>query len=390
MNKRIRVLQIIARLNIGGSTSIVSLLVTRLPQTRYDVRLASGKGQPQEGNYFELSGQSLSGLTVIPELGREIHGWADCRSFLRLFHLIRDFRPHIVHTHTAKAGALGRLAARCARVPVVLHTYYGHTLHSYFSPVKTQLFIAIERWLGRLADRLITDSENTRSELLALGIGTPEQFLVIPPGLDLDVFHMSERYRGQLRAELGVPATIPLVGMIARLVPIKRHEWFLAAAAHINQHYPACQFVLVGDGERRRELECIVQQSGLTGRVHFLGWRRELDKIYADLDVVALTSANESSPVSLIEAMAAGKPVVATHVGGVPNLIKNGVAGILVPPANPVALAKSIISLLADPQRRSQMGQAGQKHVLPAFNAQRLVNDIDQLYRQLLVEKCKK
>jgi glycosyltransferase involved in cell wall biosynthesis len=177
------------------------------------------------------------------------------------------------------------------------------------------------------------------------------------------------------------------VGIVARLVPIKRHEWFLEAAVKVTQRYPGCQFLLVGDGERRQELEEFVRQLGLDGQVRFLGWQRDLERIYADLDLVALTSANEGSPVSLIEAMAAGRPVVSTRVGGVPDLVENGVAGLLVPPGDPAALAEAMTTLLADPQRRRLMGQAGRERVYPALSAQRLVRDIDQLYTNLLLDK---
>jgi glycosyltransferase involved in cell wall biosynthesis len=205
--------------------------------------------------------------------------------------------------------------------------------------------------------------------------------------LELDRFLTCENFRGQLRAELGVKSDIPLIGIVARLVPIKRHEWFLEAADKVRQRYPECQFLLVGDGERRRELEHLAGQLGLTRQVHFLGWRCDLERIYADLDLVALTSANEGSPVSLIEAMAAGRPVVSTQVGGVADIVEDKVTGLLVPPGDATALAEAITTLLDDSQRRSRMGKTGRERVYPAFDAQRLVRDIDQLYTNLLLNK---
>jgi glycosyltransferase involved in cell wall biosynthesis len=387
MSNRLRVLRVIARLNIGGPAVHATLLTERLDPTRYDSRLVTGIEDPREGNYLDLYSRSVSGLVVLPELGREIQGWSDLKAITRLIRLMREFRPHIVHTHTAKAGTVGRLAARLARVPLVVHTYHGHVLHSYFSSAKTRFFLAIERWLARRTDRLLTVSERVRQELLDLGVGSPKRLTVIPLGLELDRFLTCESLRGQLRAELGTGPETLLVGIVARLVPIKRHEWFLEAAVKVTQRYPGCQFLLVGDGERRQELEEFVRQLGLDGQVRFLGWQRDLERIYADLDLVALTSANEGSPVSLIEAMAAGRPVVSTRVGGVPDLVENGVAGLLVPPGDPAALAEAMTTLLADPQRRRLMGQAGRERVYPALSAQRLVRDIDQLYTNLLLDK---
>lgn len=381
---RVRVLRVIARLNVGGPALHATLLNERLDPARYDSLLVAGTEEPSEGNYLALRGKSLERLVVLPALGREIRGWQDLVALVQLTRLVRQVRPHIVHTHTAKAGALGRLAAWLAGVPVIVHTYHGHVFHGYFSPAKTRLFLAIERWLARRTDRLLTVSETVRSELLSLGIGTPDKLVVVPLGLDLDPFAETGALRGQLRAELGLGRDAPLVGMVARLVPIKAHEVFLAAAAEVGRRLPQSRFLVVGDGARRAELETLAERLGLKDRVLFLGWRRDLDRIYADLDLVALTSINEGSPVSLIEAMAAARPVVATRVGGVPDLVEDGVTGCLVPRGDADALAEVMVGLLADLDRRQAMGQAGRKRVIPAFSAGRLLGDMDRLYAELL------
>jgi glycosyltransferase involved in cell wall biosynthesis len=210
---------------------------------------------------------------------------------------------------------------------------------------------------------------------------------VMPLGLDLDRFVGCGAARGRLRAELGLAPDALTVGIVARLVPIKAHEVFLEAAGRLRRRLPRVTFVVVGDGERRTELEGEARRQGLQGHIHFLGWRQDLERIYADLDVVALTSRNEGSPVSLIEAMAAGRPVVATRVGGVPDLIEDGLTGALVGTGDAGALADAIGTLLADPDRRGAMGTAGRKRVLPAFGAERLLADIDRLYMELLRRK---
>ncbi len=383
---RIRILRVIARLNVGGPALHATLLTERLDAARYDSLLVTGTEYPREGNYLTLRGRPLERLVVLPTLGREIRGWQDATALVELTRLIRRVRPHIVHTHTAKAGTLGRLAARLAGVPVVVHTYHGHVFEGYFSPLKTRLFLSIERWLAGWTDRLITVSEAVRQDLLRLGIGNPERLRVVPLGLDLEPFLQCETRRGQLRAELGV-SDAPLVGIIARLVPIKRHEDFLAAAAARASRLPNCRFLVVGDGELRVGLEDRARALGLDGRIHFLGWRGDLPRIYADLDLVVLTSANEGLPVSLIEAMAAARAVVATRVGGVPDLVEDGVTGLLVPPKDPVALAEAMVALLSDPDRRQAMGDAGRKRVYPAYSAERLLLDMDRLYTELLAAR---
>jgi glycosyltransferase involved in cell wall biosynthesis len=321
---------------------------------------------------------------VLPALGREIRGGPDLVALVQLTRLVRRLRPDLVHTHTAKAGTLGRLAALLARVPVIVHTYHGHVFHGYFSAPRTRAFLAIERWLARRTDRLLTVSETVRAELLALGVGDPDRLTVVPLGLDLEGFLGCEALRGGFRAELGVAADVPLVGIVARLAPIKAHEVFLQAAAAVARELPTARFLVIGDGERRRELEALAVRLGLGPQVRFLGWRADLPRIYADLDVVVLTSRNEGSPVSLIEAMAAARPVVATRVGGVPDLVDDGVTGLLVPSGDTRALAAGLSGLLGDPARRCLMGAAGRKRVAGGFGADRLLADVDRLYTELL------
>jgi glycosyltransferase involved in cell wall biosynthesis len=384
---RVRVLRIIARLNVGGPALHTTLLTERLDPRRYDARLVAGTEAPGEGNYLRLHGSMPERVTVLPALGRDVRGAADVVVLGQLLALMRRVRPHVVHTHTAKAGTLGRLAAKLSGVPVVVHTYHGHVFHGYFSPGRTRVFLAIERALGRRTDCLLAVSETVRRELLTMGVGSPERFRVMPLGLDLDRYLRKDATRGSLRAELGIPPGTPVVAIVARLVPIKAHEVFLRAARLVCAVLPSTQFLVVGDGERREALERLTAELGLGASVRFLGWRRDLERIYADAWVVALTSRNEGSPVSLIEAMAAERPVVATRVGGVPDLVEDGVTGCLVPPDDPGALAEALVALLQDPERRQVLGKAALERVIPAFAAGRLVADVDTLYRELLRAK---
>ena len=385
-SKPIRVLRIIARLNIGGPAIHATLLTTRLDRTRFSTTLVTGLEAADEGNYLTLHGRQAD-LVIIPGLGREIRPVQDVRTVWALVQLIRKLRPDIVHTHTAKAGAVGRLAAIMCRVPIVVHTYHGHVLRGYFPPWKTAVYRGIERGLAMSTDRLLTVTDRVRDELLELGVGRRDQYTTVPLGFDLGPLLTAEIRRGELRAELGL-GTAPLVGIVARLVPIKAHEVFLAAAAAIRAAVPDVRFLIVGDGERRAAIEREVDARGLRAAMTFLGWRADLDRLYADLDVVVLTSRNEGSPVALIEAMAAGVPVVSTNVGGVADVVEDGTSGLLAPMDDAARVADGVVTLLRDRALAARMGAAGRVRVATAYDAGRLVTDVETLYTRLLDEKA--
>jgi glycosyltransferase involved in cell wall biosynthesis len=385
--ERIRVLRVIARLNVGGPALHALLLTERLDSTLYESRLVAGRVGDAEGDYLALRGIVPDGLIQLPGLGRDVRGARDWGAFWSLVRLIREFRPHVVCTHTAKAGALGRLAAWLCRVPVVVHTYHGHVFDGYFSPAKTRLVVAAERLLAGRATALIAVTERVRRDVLARGIGRPDTVVVVPLGLDLGPLVAAPARRGELRRELGVAAGAPLVGIVARLVPVKAHEVFLEAARTIVAARPDATFLVVGDGERRAELEALAAGLGLGARVRFLGWRADLDRLYADLDVVVLTSKNEGSPVALIEAMAAGRPVVSTRAGGVEDVVTDGETGRLVPIGDAAAVARAIVDLLDDPALAARLGAAARTAVVARFGSARLVADLDGLYRRLLAAR---
>ena len=383
----VRVVRIIARLNIGGPAIHATLLAERLDPARFTTTLVTGTEDASEGNYLALHGRQAD-VEVIPDLGREIRPLRDVKTLRRLMAVIRRVRPHVVHTHTAKAGAVGRLAAILTGVPVIVHTFHGHVLRGYFSPAKTEVYRTIERGLARRTHRLLTVTDRVRDELIALGVGRADQYTTVPLGFDLAPLVQAERRRGELRAELGLGAA-PLVGIVARLVPIKAHEVFLAAAARIHAAQPAARFLVVGDGERRQALEQQVDVLGLRPVTHFLGWRADLDRLYADLDVVVLTSRNEGSPVALIESMAAGVPVVSTAVGGVADVVADGTSGLLAAMDDDEAVARHVLTLLDDRDRAAAMGRNGRARVVATYSADRLVADIEALYDRLLREKMK-
>ena len=377
----IRVLRVITRLNIGGP-SIHAILLTRALDdgARFSSTLVAGTTAPHEGDMLDLARARGVEPVLLPALGREISPLDDLLSLARMVQLVRRLRPDVVHTHMAKAGTVGRLAARICGVPLIVHTYHGHVFHSYFSPRKTRVFLTIERALGLATDRIVVIGDGQRQEIAGYGVAPLDKLVTIRLGLELGQFLDAEKTTGQLRQELGIGAATPLVGLVGRLVPIKAPEIFLQAAASIRAAMPEARFLVVGDGELRPALEALVQELGLGDAVRFLGWRRDLVRIYADLDVVALTSRNEGSPVVLIEALAAARPVVATAVGGVPEVVVDGQTGLTVPPSDPAPLAAAILRLLRDRALAARLGAAGRRHVYPRYDSSRLVEDVTQLY----------
>lgn len=386
--KQIRVARLITRLNVGGPAIHTILLTKLLNQVRFRSTLIAGQVSPAEGDMLYLAEEHGVIPQIIPELGREIHWRNDLIAWWKIFRVLRKIRPAIVHTHTAKAGMLGRLAAKIAGVPIIIHTFHGHVFHSYFSRRKTQAFLTIERFLAKFSDAIITVSPKQRDEILAYRIGNPEKVHAIGLGLDLQQFVDCDAGRGKLRRELGVDAYSPLIGIVVRLVPIKGLTYFLEAAKSVVYTSPKSQFVIAGDGEIRQELEKYAETLGIRSHIHFLGFRQDLPEIYADLDLVVLSSLNEGLPVALIEAMAAAKPVVATQVGGVGDLVQHEHSGMLVPAKNSRALADSMLNVLArSEQDRMIMGQAGQASVYPKYHISTLLKNIEALYESLLTSK---
>jgi glycosyltransferase involved in cell wall biosynthesis len=383
MMPRIRVLRIIARLNVGGPAIHATLLTERLDPSRYESRLVAGNVEPGEADYLDLHRREIPGLITMPELGRELRGVADLQALVGLVRLIREFRPHVVHTHTAKAGAVGRVAAVLCRVPVVVHTFHGHVFRGYFSPARTRVFLEIERFLGRGSSALVAVSPKVRDELLEFGVARPEDVHVVPLGLDLERFRDYDETRAEARAALGLPETAFVTSIVARLVPIKAHEVFLEAARRVRAAHPCAIFLVVGGGERN-DLQALAARLGLGDRVRFLGWRADLERIYRASDAVALTSRNEGSPVALIEAMAAGCPVVSTRVGGVPDVVTDNESGLLVAMNDAAGLAEALGRLARDRALGEALGATAQASVIERYDAVRLLHDMDALYTALL------
>src|SRR5579871_1931744 len=327
--RRVRVLRIITRLNIGGPSIHAVKLTSALTPLGFDTRLIYGRVAAGEGEMADLLERERADATFLPTLQRSIAPLADLRSLAAIVGQIRRFRPDVVHTHMAKAGLLGRVAAFLFNLThprtriAVIHTYHGHVLDGYFSRSVTATFIGLERLLARVSDVLIAVSPRVRDDLVQQHrIGRAAQFEVVPLGLDLDPFAaIDDQSRRAARAALDIDAATPVVTTVGRLTAIKQHELFLDVAARVLASVPDAIFLIAGDGERRGDLEARAARLGIAARVRFLGWRRDLTTIYGASDVFLLTSRNEGTPVALIEAMASGVAGVATDVGGVRDVL---------------------------------------------------------------------
>jgi lipopolysaccharide/colanic/teichoic acid biosynthesis glycosyltransferase/glycosyltransferase involved in cell wall biosynthesis len=385
---RIKILRVIARMNVGGPAIHVVNLTAGLDPARFHSILVTGTENAGEGSLLDLALARGIEPVVIPEIvGQATLGPRDLKALIALYRLMRRERPHIVHTHAAKPGVLGRLAARLAGVPVVVHTFHGHILHGYYGPLMTWLLRRMERLLARGTDRIIAVSEQVKQDLVRYDVAPPEKISVIPLGFDLQPFLDSGEHRGALYRELGLTNGARLVGIVGRIFPIKNHRLFLEAAARVAAEEHAARFVVVGDGVLRPEMEAHARRLGIADRVTFTGWRRDLPHIYPDLDVLVVSSKNEGTPVSAIEAMASACPVVATRVGGLPDLIEDGETGHLVPAEDAPALAAAILRVLRDREGARRMAGVAREQVSQRFRAERLVADVEHLYSELLAQK---
>jgi glycosyltransferase involved in cell wall biosynthesis len=386
---RPKVVRIITRLNVGGPSIQAILLTAELDG--FESVLVCGTPGEAEGDMAYLAEALGVRPVVVPALGRELSALDDLRALWQLVGVLRRERPALVHTHMAKAGTLGRVAALLAGVPHRVHTFHGHVFHGYFSPLKSWLFLLIEQVLARLTDRIVAISPAQRSDLTSrYRVARGDRVELVELGFDLTPFARAGEARGRLRAELGVDERTRLVGMVGRMVPIKDYPLFIDAMAALVAARPelgdpgALRLVLVGGGELETEIRARVADAGLGGRTHFLGWRRDVAAIYADLDVVALTSKNEGTPVALIEAMATGTAICAVDVGGVADVLDGGRLGRLVRERTPEAFARAVGELLAGDEARRRLGALGREAALARYGAERLRRDIAGLYRRLL------
>jgi glycosyltransferase involved in cell wall biosynthesis len=386
----IRVLRVIARLNMGGPALHVSYLTAGLRERGYETTLVAGNLARGESSMAFVADAAGVEIVRLPQLHREVSVVYDALSVASLVKLIREHRPHILHTHTAKAGAVGRIAARLAgdaRPPIVVHTFHGHVLEGYFGPAKAELFRRVEQALARDTSRLIAVSPEVRDDLVELGVAPAEKFAVVRLGIELgERTRPAADARTQLRRLFGVPEDRFVVGWIGRMTAVKRLPDVLEAFRRLRERGVDATLCLVGEGPDRTDVEALAHRLGIMRDCLFVGYQRDVAPYYAFFDALLLPSANEGTPVVAIEALAAGLPVVATAVGGVPDVVEDGVDGFLVRRGDVDGLADRLQRLADDPELRRAMGRAGAERMPGRYAVERLVDDVDALYRELLAE----
>jgi glycosyltransferase involved in cell wall biosynthesis len=395
-----RVLRIFNRLVVGGPVLNVTYL-TKYMAPDFETVLVVGEKEGHEKSAEQLAHELGIKFVTIKGMGRSLNPASDYFAYRELKQLIRNFKPDIVHTHAAKPGALGRLAAASEKVPVIVHTFHGHVFHSYFNSAKTKFFLSTERYLAKKSHAIIAISEQQKKELAGdFKIAPEKKFRVIPLGFDLDRFRTGqEEKRRKFRKEFNLSDDEIAVGIIGRLVPVKNHYLFLKAIKHVfDNSSKKVKAFIIGDGETREDLQNLASEVNIpfsseqsAEHAHplvFTSWRSDVDHINAGLDIVCLTSLNEGTPVSLIEAQAANKPIVSTRVGGIADIVAEGETGLLADVQDTELYCDHLLRLVQNDELRKRLGENSWMHVMERFSYQRLVTDMSRLYCELLEKKC--
>ncbi len=393
--KRVKVIHVITRFDKGGSSENTFLTVSGLDSSRYEVLLVKGlslesdMGVPErkaaKDNLVSAEAKGVRVLT-IPELIRRLHVFNDAKSFFSLLRIFRRERPHIVHTHTSKAGILGRWAAFFSGVPVIVHTPHGHVFWGYFSRPLSFFFRLLEKATAAVTDRIIALTDQEKTDHAEAGVAPDNKFSVVHSGVALEPFTDFHGDIPTLKEKHLLPRGATVVGTIGRLAPVKGHRYLMDAMEKVVKGRPDVYLVLTGDGDLLGELKTQAGRLGVADRVRFTGWLPDVAEILSLFDVFVFPSLNEGMGKVLVEAMAMGKPVIATRVGGIVDLVTHGKNGLLVPPADAGALAEAIESLLSNPDGSKGMGKEGRR-VAGRYDAQSMVSRIDGIYVDLLRQK---
>lgn len=386
----IRVLRVIARLNMGGPAIHVANLAAGLETRGYHTTLVAGSLARGEDSMAFVARRLGVGVVSVPEMERELSVLHDAQSIGRLAEIIREERPHVLHTHTAKAGAIARaaaLAAGSARPPVVLHTFHGHVLKGYFGPGRTAFFRQVERTLARFSDVLVAVSPEVRDELVELGVAPRAKFAVIRLGIPLEERLGDPTSDLDYRRPYGIAEDAFVVGWVGRMTGVKDTASALEIVCAVREQGIDAVLCLVGDGPDRSRLEQVAHDLGIARACYFVGYQEDVAGYYRLFDAFLLPSVTEGTPVSAIESLASATPVVAYRVGGVPDVVRDGVDGYLVAAGSIEKAAGRLVALARDPALRARLGEAGRARVLGRYSVSRLVDDVDRLYQALLEAK---
>jgi len=393
VSKKHKIIHVITRLDKGGSAENTLLTASGIDRKKYDVILV--KGPSYESNISKEEHASvIAGLKEAQSKGvkivnnrfllRRINIFYDLLAFFSLFTFFVKEKPTIVHTHTSKAGLLGRSAAKLAQIPIIIHTPHGHVFFGYFGLFKTKMFILLERLASRITHKIVALTNREKEDYVLFKIADKDKFVVINSGIELNKFKALTLNENQnLKRELGIPENALIIGTVGRLEPVKGSGFLIEAAKYILSEYPNTYFLFTGDGYLRQDLEKKASRLGVEDHVIFLGWRKDVAKIISIYDIFALPSLNEGMGRVLAEAMALGRPIVASNIGGIPDLVTHGKNGFLVPPKNPELLAKYIQILIEDKEKRQSMGREG-KEIVANFSREIMVERITNLYNNIV------
>jgi glycosyltransferase involved in cell wall biosynthesis len=374
------------RLSISGPTFYIAHL-SQFLKDDFEILLVAGALEADEADGSYLLNHLPRSTILLPEMGRSILPIKDYKAIKQLRNIIKKFKPDIVHTHAAKAGAIGRLAAILESVPIILHTFHGHTFHSYFGGIKTAIFRYIERLLARRCKAIIAISPRQKEELANIyHICSANKINVIPLGLNLNRFQQNiVENRFKFRKEFHISDTTVAIGTIGRLTKIKNHNFFLnSLKIALSKTTVDVKVFIVGDGEERETLECLVIELNLSSIVHFTSWRFDIEVVIAGLDIVALSSLNEGTPLVIFEAQASGKPVISTRVGGISDIVLDNKTALLVDSENTQQYADGLIKLIEDNNLRSQMGVDAMEWIQSNFDSDKNLLAVKNLYNNLL------
>ncbi|HDZ76994.1 MAG TPA: glycosyltransferase [Candidatus Omnitrophica bacterium] len=381
---KIKVLHIITRLDKGGSAENTLLTVSLLNKEEFKVTLISGHTNDPDKEIASFITQKNLDYFLMPELVRKISPLKDIKAFFKIYHFIKKQGFDIVHTHTSKAGMLGRWAAKLAGVKIIVHTPHGHIFYGYFGWFKTKLFIYLERLTGPLTDKIITLTQRGKEEHVKYRIARPDKFVPIYSGIDVGKFVDFHADAVKEKEKLNIPLDVPVIGTVTRLAPVKGNQYLIASLPEVVKLFPTLKVLIVGDGSERGKLERYVKKLSLLENVIFLGICKDVRGILNTFDIFVLPSLNEGMGRCMLEAQALGVPVVATKVGGIPEVVRDSIGGILVPPRNPEAMAEAIINLLKNKSLRDNMSEEAKRWVGHRFSAGAMVEKISDLYKELI------
>lgn len=382
--KNIKVAEVVTRLDWAGSPDIIRIICSRLRERGYSVKLITGRVRHPSENTKQFLQEFKDDIITVPWLVRNINPVFDCLALLNLYLIFKKERFDIVHTHTAKAGALGRIAAYLSGVRRIIHMPHGHNFYGYFNPAVSRLVVSAEKFLSRFTNRFVALSELEKEDLVKFGVSEAARITVVPSGMDLGFKNIDRKNAAEKKAQLGFTGRQKIAGLISRLEPVKGPMYFIEAARKVAGKLNDVKFIVVGEGSLHEKLESRVKELGLEDKVVFTGWRDDVLEIISFLDILVQPSLNEAIGRVLIEAQGLGVPVVATKVGGIPQIVRDGVTGILVEPEDADGLALAVCGLLEDDARRLAMSKQAREWVDEKFSADMMMEKIESLYGEAM------